>query len=88
MRALPSVTTLVIGHADQSGASVLNLQLSQDRANAVIDYLVSQGISPDRLSAQGVGDREPLTTQNTSSAWALNRRTEFVFHGLFVSTAR
>ena len=88
MKAMPWVTTLVIGHADQTGASGLNLQLSQARANSVIGYLVSQGISPDRLSAQGVGDREPLTTQNTDSAWALNRRTEFVFYGLFSSTAR
>jgi outer membrane protein OmpA-like peptidoglycan-associated protein len=88
MRAMPWVTTLVVGHADQSGTSSLNLHLSQARANAVIDYLISQGISPDRLSGQGVGDREPLTTQETSAAWALNRRTEFVFYGIFSSTAR
>ena len=88
MRAMPWVTTLVIGHADQSGTSSLNLELSQARANAVIDYLISRGISPDRLSGQGVGDREPLTTQATTAAWALNRRTEFVFYGIFSSTAR
>jgi len=88
MRAMPWVTTVVVGHADQTGTAALNLELSQARANAIIDYLVSQGISPDRLAAQGVGAREPLTTQNTTAGWALNRRTEFVFHGLFVSTAR
>jgi len=88
LRAMPWVTTLVIGHADQTGPSALNLQLSQARADAIIDYLISQGISPDRLSGQGIGDLDPLTTQNTTAAWALNRRTEFVFYGLFASTAR
>jgi outer membrane protein OmpA-like peptidoglycan-associated protein len=84
MRAMPSVTALVIGHADQTGWTAANLQLSQDRATAVIDYLVSQGISPDRLSGRGVGDRDPLTSQAGDVALALNRRTEFVFFGLFV----
>ncbi|HZQ85889.1 MAG TPA: OmpA family protein [Acidimicrobiales bacterium] len=88
MRAMPWVTTLVIGHADQTGITGLNLELSQARANAVIDYLVSQGISPDRLAGQGVGDRQPLTTQKTSVALALNRRTEFVFYGLLANSAR
>jgi len=88
MRAMPWVTTLVIGHADQTGISGLNLELSQARANAVIDYHVSQGISPGRLAGQGVGDRQPLTTQKTSVALALNRRTEFVFYGLLANSAR
>jgi outer membrane protein OmpA-like peptidoglycan-associated protein len=88
LKAMPWVTTLVIGHADQTGGTGLNLELSQARANAVIDYLISQGISPDRLSGQGVGDREPLTTQTTTTGLALNRRTEFVFYGLFSSVAR
>jgi outer membrane protein OmpA-like peptidoglycan-associated protein len=88
MRALPSVTVEVIGHADQTGRSSANLQLSQDRATAVIDYLVAQGISPDRLSGQGVGARDLLTTQTSTAGLALNRRTEFVISGLLAATAR
>ena len=88
MRALPSVTVTVIGHADQTGPTGANLQLSQDRATAIIEYLVSQGISPDRLSGQGVGDRDLLTTRTSTAGLALNRRTEFVFYGLLASTAR
>jgi len=88
MRALPSVTVLVIGHADQTGLSAANLQLSQDRATAIIDYLVAQGISPDRLSGQGVGSRDLLTTQTSTAGLALNRRTEFVFYGLLGASAR
>ena len=48
----------------------------------MVEYLVAQGISPDRLSAQGVGDRSPLTQQSDAAGLALNRRTEFVFYGL------
>ncbi|MFI5042323.1 MAG: OmpA family protein [Acidimicrobiales bacterium] len=88
MRAMPSVTALVIGHADQTGASAANLRLSQDRAAAVIDFLVSQGVSPDRLSGQGVGDRDPMTTQDGAISLALNRRTELVFYGLFVGLGK
>ena len=82
MTGLPNITTLVIGHADQRGDDLQNLKLSQARASAVVEYLVAQGISPDRLSAQGVGDRSPLTQQSDAAGLALNRRTEFVFYGL------
>ena len=88
MRALPSVTVTVIGHADQTGPTGANLQLSQDRATAIIDYLVSRGISPDRLSGRGVGDRDLLTTRTSTAGLALNRRTEFVFYGLLAAAAR
>jgi outer membrane protein OmpA-like peptidoglycan-associated protein len=84
MKASPTVSVLVIGHADQRGASDKNLALSQARASAVVEYLVSQGISPDRLSARGLGDHDLLTQQTDSAGLALNRRTEFVFFGLLV----
>jgi len=84
MKAIPTVSVLVVGHADQQGASDQNLALSQARALAVVQYLVSQGISPDRLSARGLGDRDLLTQQSDAAGLALNRRTEFVFFGLLI----
>jgi outer membrane protein OmpA-like peptidoglycan-associated protein len=84
MKTLPNLNILVIGHADQRGNSQQNLELSQARASAVVQYLITQGISPDRLSARGVGDRSPLTQQSDAAGLALNRRTEFVFYGLLV----
>jgi outer membrane protein OmpA-like peptidoglycan-associated protein len=84
MKATPKLSVLVIGHADQRGASDKNLALSQARASAVVEYLVSQGIGPDRLSARGLGDHDLLTKQSDAAGLALNRRTEFVFFGLLV----
>ena len=84
MKATPTLSVLVVGHADQRGASDKNLALSQARASAVLEYLVSQGIDPDRLSARGVGDQDLLTQQSDAAGLALNRRTEFVFFGLLV----
>ncbi len=82
LKAMPNLTALVVGHADQSGDAQYNLTLSEARATAVVEYLSSQGISADRLSAQGVGDQSPLTRQSNAAGLALNRRTEFVFYGL------
>jgi OOP family OmpA-OmpF porin len=86
LKAMPNLTVLVIGHADQRGDSELNRKLSQARASAVVEHLIVQGISPDRLSARGVGDSSPLTQQSDAAGLALNRRTEFVFFGLMVGT--
>jgi outer membrane protein OmpA-like peptidoglycan-associated protein len=82
MNAMPNVTALVIGHADQRGTSDVNLKLSRWRAQAVVDYLVSQGVNAERLSSKAVGADEPLTQDTSDAAYALNRRTEFVFYGL------
>jgi len=82
MKAMPTLTALVIGHADQMGDSAQNLTLSYARATNVVQYLVSQGVSPSRLTAQGVGSSSLLTQQSNAAGLALNRRTEFVLYGL------
>ena len=51
MNALPNVTALVIGHADQIGSDAQNFKISAERATAVVNYMVAQGISPSRLSS-------------------------------------
>ncbi len=67
----------VEGHADPRGNPELNLQLSQQRADSVRDYLVSQhGIAADRLKAEGKGDRDPLNAKVPSAAE--NRRVTIV----------
>ncbi len=82
LKAMPKLTALVLGHADQTGAATQNLTLSYARATAVVEYLVSQGISAYRLTAQGLGDTSLLTRQSNAAGLALNRRTELVFYGL------
>ena len=82
--ALPHVTALVIGHADQRGDDVRNLELSENRASTVVDYLTYLGIEPTRLSMRGAGETDLLTLDDDGAALALNRRTEFVFYGILI----
>ncbi len=82
MESLANTTLLVIGHADQRGDDLTNLVLSDERADAMVFYLVSQGIDPSRLSSRGVGENDPISTQDNDAALQLNRRTELIFYGL------
>jgi outer membrane protein OmpA-like peptidoglycan-associated protein len=67
----------VQGHTDDVGNDDNNLALSQDRAQAVVDYLIAAGVEPERLSAQGYGERQPLTDGSSEADRANNRRVEF-----------
>jgi len=82
MNALPNISVLIVGHADQVGSSDANYQLSLQRANAVVAYLVQSGVSPQRLSSRAVGDTDLLTLNDDAASLALNRRTEFIIYGL------
>lgn len=63
---------------DNTGSDDFNLKLSENRARAVADYLISQGIASERLSAQGFGNTQPKVENNTERGRSINRRVEFV----------
>ncbi|APR79569.1 Flagellar motor rotation protein MotB [Minicystis rosea] len=65
------------GHTDNRGSDELNERLSNDRANAVMKYLVEHGIDGGRLSAKGYGPKRPLADNNTNDGRQRNRRVEF-----------
>ena len=65
------------GHTDTTGTDAHNLELSQDRAQKVLDYLVSQGVSAERLEAKGYGESRPLQQGDSDDVHATNRRVEF-----------
>jgi OOP family OmpA-OmpF porin len=65
------------GHTDDIGGEAKNLQLSQDRANSVMQWLVEHGVAADKLEAVGYGDSKPVAPNLTSRGRALNRRVEF-----------
>ena len=67
----------VAGHTDDQGGLDYNQELSQDRAQAVLDYLVNKGVSPSRLQAKGYGETRTVDTNETESGRAKNRRVEF-----------
>jgi OOP family OmpA-OmpF porin len=78
LRANPATVVVVEGHTDSEGNATVNLELSQQCAEAVVAYLVVGGIDPDRLSAVGYGEEQPIATNSTEVGRAQNRRIEFV----------
>jgi len=68
----------ISGHTDSEGSDEYNRKLSDGRAKAVVDYLVSQGIEPARLRAVGYGESRPIDTNATPEGRAQNRRVEFM----------
>lgn len=67
-------SAVIEGHADEQGTSAYNLALSGRRANSVIEYLVSRGVSPARLQALPFGKERPIAICSAESCYALNRR--------------
>ncbi len=74
INANPSDSMTVEGHTDSTGSDAYNSQLSQRRARAVADYLVSKGVSASRLKAVGKGESHPVASNNTREGRSLNRR--------------
>lgn len=73
----PEIRIEISGHTDNTGDAQLNLKLSQKRADAVKDFLISQGVLPGNISASGYGDARPLVSNSTERGRYLNRRVEF-----------
>jgi len=76
--ANPDSRFIVEGHTDADGDEALNLELSQNRADAVVAYLVAGGIDSDRLTAIGYGETRPIADNTSEEGRAQNRRIEFV----------
>lgn len=72
------IPVVIEGHCDERGTIEYNLALGEKRANAVKDYLVSLGIERSRLSTISYGKERPVDTRSNETAWARNRRAEFV----------
>ena len=72
----PELNATIIGHTDNQGGKSYNQRLSEDRAMAVLLWLVDEGIDASRLMAQGKGMKIPIASNDTEKGRALNRRTE------------
>ena len=73
----PDVDVMVTGHTDSVGDREYNIELSQERADVVVDYLVGKGVDPERLTAIGYGYSQPIADNSTEEGRAQNRRIEF-----------
>ena len=70
----PAVRVTVEGHADERGTREYNLALGARRANAVKEYLVSQGVSAARVETVSYGKERPICTESNEACWSQNRR--------------
>ncbi|MDB4308266.1 OmpA family protein, partial [Gammaproteobacteria bacterium] len=75
----PNSPIVIEGHTDAQGADNLNMQLSQERADAVRQYLIANlGLDPKRVQAIGYGKNRPIASNETTEGRAQNRRIDVV----------
>ncbi len=72
----PTLRVEIVGHTDSQGPAAYNQKLSERRAQAVMQYFITKGIAPARLSASGRGENEPVDSNETPIGRARNRRIE------------
>jgi outer membrane protein OmpA-like peptidoglycan-associated protein len=77
----PGLNLAVEGYTDSVGSDDFNQKLSQQRADAVRDYLAGQGLSGDTMSAKGFGKADPVADNETPAGRQKNRRVEIVVSG-------
>ena len=76
MKTHPQLRFTISGHTDNVGNEAYNLQLSQQRADSVVHYLIQHGVEPSRLQSQGMGSSRPIESNQTEWGRAQNRRIE------------
>ena len=69
----------IIGHTDSNGSDEYNIDLSERRAFRIRDFLIAQGLRPDRIVIEYRGERDPATSNSTKKGKSLNRRVDFEF---------
>ncbi len=78
LRANPDLELRIEGHCDERGSNEYNDALGNRRAQAVVDFFTASGIPADRFGIVSFGEDRPLVNQSNESAWAQNRRAEFI----------
>ncbi|HBS43167.1 MAG TPA: hypothetical protein DEA26_10830 [Oceanospirillales bacterium] len=78
LKLYPDLDIEIAAYTDSMGADSYNQMLSQKRAESVLSYLVSKGVSPEQLTAVGYGEANPVASNETSAGRAQNRRVELV----------
>lgn len=72
----PDAEANIVGHTDSTGSEKVNQRISEQRAQAVADYLVEQGVKAEQLTVRGVGESQPIASNDTAEGRAKNRRVE------------
>ncbi|MDP8981363.1 MAG: OmpA family protein [Acidobacteriota bacterium] len=82
----PGLNLEVEGHTDSVGGDDYNMRLSENRANTVREFLVTQGINAGNVTAKGFGKTMPVADNATASGRQMNRRVELVISGTIIGT--
>jgi len=82
----PGLKLAAEGHTDSTGSFEINQKLSVKRAEAVVEYLDSQGVPIENLSAAGFADSRPIADNTTSAGRQKNRRVELIVSGEVIGT--
>ncbi len=83
LRGFDRVKSIIItGHTDSTGSAAANQKLSERRAAAVRDYMISRGVNPALLTAIGAGEDQPIADNSTKEGRAMNRRVEIEIEGI------
>lgn len=80
MQQVPNMKLMIIGHTDKTADAAYNMKLSQERAQAMKDYLVAQGADPSKLITKGMGETDPIADNATDQGRFRNRRIEFIVY--------
>jgi outer membrane protein OmpA-like peptidoglycan-associated protein len=88
MRDNPTVSVEIGGHTDSKGSDEYNINLSQGRAESVVNYVIEQGVDYSRIIAKGYGESLPVDTNSTDEGRQSNRRVEFKILEIDTSEAK
>lgn len=77
MTEIPTLKIEISGHTDNVGSAAVNKKLSEARAKAVVDYMITKGVATDRMTYKGYGFDQPVASNDTAEGKQQNRRTEF-----------
>ncbi len=80
MKNVPNMQLMILGHTDSDGDDAHNQELSQRRAESVKQYLVSKGVDASKLMTKGMGETDPIATNQTDNGKFRNRRIEFTVY--------
>ena len=86
IESYPDLKLEIDGYTDSTGSPAFNQQLSQERADSVRSFLVSQGVPSTNLVTRGFGEEDPIASNQTASGRQLNRRVELVVSGNVIGT--
>lgn len=81
IQAHPGLNLAIEGYTDNTGTPDFNMKLSQQRADAVRQFLITQGLSPDTITSKGLGQADPVADNNTAAGRRQNRRVEIIVSG-------